>query len=317
MQPIIHGKHFSICDSRGDMTSGVEGLYAHDVRYLSRWLLHVDGRRPQPLGAPIGPHHERQFRQRNIAGDRLPSDTLMITRDMLVSDGLYQRLTFTNLTSEPVEFEFGLEIATDFADIFQVKEREFAAQGLDTGGVGLAGEPVGAPAAQRCLVGPAGEGLCTHGVHRVVVHASQEFAQPAPGVLMFTVQLAARASWECDLRAAWDEAVAAIPIEFERERAHVAHQAEQFVARAPTLHAADARLEATYEVSLADLAALRIEVDNDDPNAAQTMLPAAGMPWFMTTFGRDTLITCLQTMTLGAERAERCRPVSRCVAVRR
>ena len=32
-------------------------------------------------------------------------------------------------------------------------------------------------------------------------------------------------------------------------------------------------------------------------------LPAAGMPWFMTVFGRDTLITCLQTLLFGPELA--------------
>ena len=33
-------------------------------------------------------------------------------------------------------------------------------------------------------------------------------------------------------------------------------------------------------------------------------LPAAGAPWFMTVFGRDTLITCLQTLVFGPELAQ-------------
>jgi glycogen debranching enzyme len=39
-------------------------------------------------------------------------------------------------------------------------------------------------------------------------------------------------------------------------------------------------------------------------DAGHGKLPAAGMPWFMTVFGRDTLITCLQTMLFGPELAK-------------
>ena len=49
-----------------------------------------------------------------------------------------------------------------------------------------------------------------------------------------------------------------------------------------------------------DLAALRMRTADD---AGHGKLPAAGMPWFMTVFGRDTLITCLQTMLFGPELA--------------
>ncbi len=50
--------------------------------------------------------------------------------------------------------------------------------------------------------------------------------------------------------------------------------------------------------SVADLAALRLRAEG-----TLGRLPAAGMPWFMTVFGRDTLITCLQTMLFGPELA--------------
>jgi glycogen debranching enzyme len=49
---------------------------------------------------------------------------------------------------------------------------------------------------------------------------------------------------------------------------------------------------------VSDLAALRMRADGDIGK-----LPAAGMPWFMTVFGRDTLITCLQTLLFGPELA--------------
>ena len=67
---------------------------------------------------------------------------------------------------------------------------------------------------------------------------------------------------------------------------------------APRLQApAELALERTWEHSLADLAALRLHW------AGSGMVPAAGLPWFMTLFGRDTLITSFQELILGPDAA--------------
>ena len=65
----------------------------------------------------------------------------------------------------------------------------------------------------------------------------------------------------------------------------------------PLLQAGDATLERTWSRSLADLAALRLRWTREG------MVPAAGLPWFMTVFGRDSLITSLQELLLGPEPA--------------
>src|SRR6185312_4903583 len=54
----------------------------------------------------------------------------------------------------------------------------------------------------------------------------------------------------------------------------------------------------SFDRSVADLAALRIRTHRGFDE-----LPAAGMPWFMTVFGRDTLITSYQTLLFGPELA--------------
>ncbi len=48
----------------------------------------------------------------------------------------------------------------------------------------------------------------------------------------------------------------------------------------------------TYRTSLSDLGALRLPPDISEGAA----LPAAGLPWFMALFGRDSLITSFQAL---------------------
>jgi len=66
----------------------------------------------------------------------------------------------------------------------------------------------------------------------------------------------------------------------------------------PQVRADWAQLDRSFYQSVSDLASLRMR------GAGRTgRMPAAGMPWFMTVFGRDTLITCLQTLLFGPELA--------------
>ena len=71
-----------------------------------------------------------------------------------------------------------------------------------------------------------------------------------------------------------------------------AAELEAWLARAPSLQADDPTLVRTYRASLSDLGALRMR-----PDLAQgATLPAAGLPWFMALFGRDSLITSFQAL---------------------
>ena len=68
--------------------------------------------------------------------------------------------------------------------------------------------------------------------------------------------------------------------------------------RVPQLRADWDELLRSFNQSVSDLASLRMRGAS---GSGLGKLPAAGMPWFMTVFGRDTLITCLQTLLFGPE----------------
>src|SRR5207244_4419928 len=68
--------------------------------------------------------------------------------------------------------------------------------------------------------------------------------------------------------------------------------------RVPQIRTTWDALGHAFSQSVSDLASLRMRAQGD-----LGKLPAAGMPWFMTVFGRDTIITCLQTLLFGPELA--------------
>src|SRR5919197_64121 len=87
---------------------------------------------------------------------------------------------------------------------------------------------------------------------------------------------------------------------FGEELGHVRDSLAAWQLRVPHIRASWEELGHAFTQSVADLAALRIR--GGDHGIGK--LPAAGMPWFMTVFGRDTLITCLQTLLFGPELAQ-------------
>jgi len=74
---------------------------------------------------------------------------------------------------------------------------------------------------------------------------------------------------------------------------------ERWIGQAPRLTCDSDSLEATYRRSLVDLAALRFY----PVIAGRRSLPAAGLPWFMTVFGRDSIFTSLQALPFVPELA--------------
>jgi glycogen debranching enzyme len=295
---ILEGSTFCICDDIGDLDGQTNGLFAEDTRFLSRLELRIDGARPLLLSSGKVEYFSAAFYMRNPVVTGLPQDTISISRARFVGKGMQDHLVLRNEGSKELSLELAVEVGTDFADIISVKEHDFSL------GNPLTAPPLPAPAAVRYDVeanqlvleegGPGG--LKT----QVLLSRA---GNPVDAGVRFPLRLAPRESWELRIdivpSLAGEEAEPhAVERHFGEEREHVQESLAAWHLRVPRLQTRRDDLLQAFRQSVADLAALRMRGDD-----GLAMLPAAGMPWFMTVFGRDTIITCLQTMLLGPELA--------------
>src|SRR5206468_3627751 len=97
-------------------------LFFKDTRFLSRWLLTVDGVRPNVLSTDDVDYFAAQFFLVPPTGTIYKNPYLSVVRKRYVGDGFHEDITVFNHDSEPAEVELALEAGSDFADLFEVKD---------------------------------------------------------------------------------------------------------------------------------------------------------------------------------------------------
>ncbi|HEV8459177.1 MAG TPA: glycogen debranching N-terminal domain-containing protein [Gaiellaceae bacterium] len=295
---ILEGSTFCVCDPSGDVDgkASASGFFSADTRFLSRAMLRIGGSAPLLLSSSQPAPHVARFVFRNPLSGGLRPNQLSIERERFVGDEMYERIHVENHSHEDVETEVCLELEADFADIFSVKD-------LDPG--------FGNPA---LVTLPAPRTPTWHEQGTTAVFADESFrgqtvvhfSQPGAidgSIVRFPLSLAHGETWTLDVgvQPVLADDVPLVADEFEPHRLAERRRAEESLAEwnasTPQLRSAWTDLDRTWERSVADLAALRMRVAGYDYG----LLPAAGTPWFMTVFGRDTLITCLQTTLFGPD----------------
>ncbi len=296
---ILEGATFCICDALGDLHGKVEGLFAQDTRFLSAFKLTINGQRPLLLSSDKIEYFSAAFFMRNPLAGGLAQDVLSIRRERFVGDGMQDSFMVQNQGMERIEFDLALEVEADFADIFAVKDYDFAL-----------GDPVRAkPLPDPC---PA-----VYDAERNQFLISDDGDLPLKTQVIFSERGEVNGSTMTfhlvlEPREGWGVHVEVFPLpdgepvaprfaelRFGEEVGRVRDSLAAWQLRVPQLRASWDALGHSFGQSVSDLASLRMRSDN----GAIGKLPGAGVPWFMTVFGRDTIITCLQTLLFGPELA--------------
>jgi glycogen debranching enzyme len=310
---ILDGNCFLVADAHGDVDGGSDGLYADDVRMLRRWRLRLDGHTPALLGGgEFGGHYAWSSYGQILDRTRSGAPSMSTCRRQVVTrGGMQETLEVTNHGAETEHVVVRYEFDSDFADLFEVKRREFGQPDLHF----VSTLPPSANTrewlphlgawrmyAEERSVQPERERKWQTGVQV----SFSERGVPGEGEVFFDVRVLPRSTWQVHAyvlllgqEVTNDHADPAAEL---AESEHATRRSlEQWRVSVPRLHTLSTPLHATYQRSVADLAALRMPGPHTSSRPA--LLPAAGLPWFMAIFGRDTLITCMQTLVLGQDLA--------------
>ena len=287
----LDGSTFVVSDLRGDIDAGPaqpKGFFHQDTRFLSRWVLTLEGLPLEVLSTDDADYFSAQFFLYPPTGTIYKNPELSVIRRRTVGDGIHEDVLLLNHSTKPLEVTLKMAADSDFADLFEVKD---------------------ALAKKGHLYREIRETSLVFGYRREDFVRETEISASEPvtideGGLSFHVRL--------DPHGRWQTCLEVVPNAGGPPRAKHRHGSmhdprpnmelglEAWLDQAPKLESSWDKLGHIYWRSLVDLAALRFYPDIL-PGAS---VPAAGLPWFMALFGRDSLITSYQSLPFTPELAE-------------
>ena len=122
---ILDGNTFVVSDSRGDIEASLTdptGLFSFDTRFLSKWILSINGERMNPLSVDDLQYFETRFFLVPGTGTVYVDAKLSVIRRRAVSNGFHEELTILNHEDKTVDLTVRLDAACDFADLFEIKD---------------------------------------------------------------------------------------------------------------------------------------------------------------------------------------------------
>ena len=122
---ILDGNTFVVSDTRGDIEASLTdptGLFSYDTRFLSKWVLTINGERMNPLSVDDLEYFESRFFLVPGTGTVYVDAKLSVIRRRAVGNGFHEELTILNHADEPVDLRVRLDAGCDFADLFEVKD---------------------------------------------------------------------------------------------------------------------------------------------------------------------------------------------------
>jgi glycogen debranching enzyme len=273
-----------------------KGLYFLDTRVISSWSIYANGEPWELLnGGVVNYYAARIFlTNKSILTEEgtIAPRTLGLTISRSVSGGLHEDLDISNNSMKPVRFQLEIALRCDFADIFEVKSGRIVRRGQIT---------TRWSEARQCLH-TAYENQDFHRAVAVSVSCAPCKAVSANGRLSFDVALGPNEAWHTCLLYTLEAGGRRFPAPKDCVgRGHDSPHAEtmaEWLNAVTKIETSNEEFYRLFRQALEDMAALRLPIKGTNH---MVFLPAAGLPWFVAPFGRDSLIVSLQNTLIYPE----------------
>ena len=297
-QIAIHqGQSVLVTEPDGQVTFPTDrGLYFYDTRMLSFWTIQANGEDWDLLnGGPLTHDCARIFltNRRFLTEDGpIAEHTLSLVNSRMMAGGMHEDIDITNFGLRPVRFNLEITMRSDFADIFEVKQGTMVRRGRIT--TEWSSEHARLTTTYR-----------NRDFLRAISVTAQGSGSPpvyANGRLSFGVEIEPGGTWHtCLLYELRDGDKRFHPPRDCPDRSEQSHEAQErrdWRRRVLKINTPNTQFQDFYDQAVDDMAALRLPLEGADH---MVFVPAAGLPWFVAPFGRDSLIVSLQTILVYPE----------------
>jgi glycogen debranching enzyme len=286
---LVEGSAFCLSAASGEIDpSRPQGLIFRDTRFLSEFRLRLNGNEPESLAATTTDPFSGVFVLRGTPAAGRADSHLLLTRHRYVGRGMREDIEISNFGEEAAFCSVEIQLGADFADLFEVKEGRVQKRGK----LELRHENA------RMIFS------YQRGAFRRATYVDfSELPRISGEHVNYEVIIPPRGSWRTcvqvtpvlDKLEIMPRYLCGQPV----ERSTPVARLEEWTRRLPTVSSDHDQFRGLLERSTRDLAALRIF----DPEYPDRAVVAAGAPWFMTLFGRDSLLTSWMTMLVDPDLA--------------
>jgi glycogen debranching enzyme len=297
---------FLITDTLGNIIGSLEddstanmGLFCHDTRFLSRLELQIDGRSPILLSSNADKGFGLSVLCANPYLKEISPETIGIERDIVINGGFFEDIEITNYNTHAVEFTLSLSFDADFADLFEVRGFERKQRGqrlrelpekLDLESISSLSEISSNEIAIAYL-----------GVDDSLMESRIEFTHRLPDVcqgstavwnLALDSQAKCKLGYRLQMLTNQKPTVnIGVPATLSQAKATKLLDEQEWLQQVTRIRSDNETFNQTLARAEKDMYLLRQTFDD-------CTVPSAGVPWFSTLFGRDSIIAAAQTLIL-------------------